>query len=503
MSKFSRFQPSRNTTSGETIIENGDLIVSGSVIVTGNLDVLGTTTTISSSHLVIQDPLIGLGFGSDSNPTHTGAVGDRGFIFGLAGNNNQALIWDQTSGSFVLGKVNAQSPVDDAIDIAPADLSTFKVGAFRSGDLSSSARVFGQGLETSGLLGVSGSIKNGSFISSSGEIFGTDIKTSANVFASGTLSGSNVRFSGATADLSGSGRLFGFGIETSGHFAASGTIRNSSFVSSSGEIFGTDIKTSANVFASGTLSGSNVRFSGATADLSGSGRLFGFGIETSGHFAASGTIRNSSFVSSSGEIFGTDIKTSGDVEASGSIEYGGPAGLAGAGVSEGGGGTGAVLDSFVGELNNEIVTTIRLDIHGLNCATGQSKVIGNASAAANAFITQLDAAVNGVIYKAEMGCVEMPNSAGTVLTDIDLVVSTAALNAQADASAAANFKAFIAPGGNYTPGVQVRSTVGASLDSDVGGSGYFLYIVNGAGGTSTGEYNAGQFIIKLYGAKPF
>ena len=437
MSKFSRFQPSRNTTSGETIIENGDLIVSGSVIVTGNLDILGTTTTISSSHLVIQDPLIGLGFGSDSNPTHTGAVGDRGFIFGLAGNNNQALIWDQTSGSFVLGKVNAQSPVDDAIDIAPADLSTFKVGAFRSGDLSSSARVFGQGLETSGLLGVSGSIKNGSFISSSGEIFGTDIKTSANVFASGTLSGSNVRFSGAAADLSGSGRLFGFGIETSGHFAASGTIRNSSFVSSSGE------------------------------------------------------------------IFGTDMATSGDVEASGSIEYGGPAGLAGTGVSEGGGGTGAVLDSFVGELNNEIVTTIRLDIHGLNCATGQSKVIGNASAAANAFITQLDAAVNGVIYKAEMGCVEMPNSAGTVLTDIDLVVSTAALNAQADASAAANFKAFIAPGGNYTPGVQVRSTVGASLDSDVGGSGYFLYIVNGAGGTSTGEYNAGQFIIKLYGAKPF
>ena len=437
MSKFSRFQPSRNTTSGETIIENGDLIVSGSVIVTGNLDVLGTTTTISSSHLVIQDPLIGLGFGSDSNPTHTGAVGDRGFIFGLAGNNNQALIWDQTSGSFVLGKVNAQSPVDDAIDIAPADLSTFKVGAFRSGDLSSSARVFGQGLETSGLLGVSGSIKNGSFISSSGEIFGTDIKTSANVFASGTLSGSNVRFSGATADLSGSGRLFGFGIETSGHFAASGTIRNSSFVSSSGE------------------------------------------------------------------IFGTDMATSGDVEASGSIEYGPPAGLAGAGVSEGGGGTGAVLDSFVGELNNEIVTTIRLDIHGLNCATGQSKVIGNASAAANAFITQLDAAVNGVIYKAEMGCVEMPGSGGTVLTDIDLVVSTAALNAQADASAAANFKAFIAPGGNYTPGVQVRSTVGASLDSDVGGSGYFLYIVNGAGGTSTGEYNAGQFIIKLYGAKPF
>ena len=176
---------------------------------------------------------------------------------------------------------------------------------------------------------------------------------------------------------------------------------------------------------------------------------------------------------------------------------------AGAGVSEGADGSGAVVSAIVGELSNEIITTLQIDIHGLNCATGASKIIGNASAAAAAYLIQLDPAVNGIIYKAEMANVEMPNSAGTVLTDIDLVVSTAALAAQADASAAANYKAFVTAGGNFTPGVLRRSTAGASLDSDVGGSGYYLYVVNGAGGTSTGEYNAGQFIIKLYGAKTF
>ena len=144
-------------------------------------------------------------------PTHTGAVGDRGFIFGLAGNNNQALIWDQTSGSFVLGKVNAQSPVDDAIDIAPADLSTFKVGAFRSGDLSKfCSRLWARGSKQAACLEFLAQLKTARSSHRLEKIFEQISKQVQTFFASGTLSGSNVRFSGATADLSGSGRLFGF-----------------------------------------------------------------------------------------------------------------------------------------------------------------------------------------------------------------------------------------------------------------------------------------------------
>ena len=54
-------------------------------------------------------------------------------------------------------------------------------------DLSGSGRLFGFGIETSGHLGVSGSIKNGSFVSSSGEIYGTNLRTSGQTALSGSL----------------------------------------------------------------------------------------------------------------------------------------------------------------------------------------------------------------------------------------------------------------------------------------------------------------------------
>ena len=97
----------------------------GDINITGNLFVDGGTTSISSSNLIIKDPVIGIGFGTAS--AHTGAVGDRGFVFGLAGNNNQALIWDQTSGSFILGKTGATGPTQTAFDIPFTDYSALKL----------------------------------------------------------------------------------------------------------------------------------------------------------------------------------------------------------------------------------------------------------------------------------------------------------------------------------------------------------------------------------------
>ena len=74
--------------------------------------------------MIIRDPVIGMGFGDETG--ETGSVGDRGLILGLAGNLNQAIIWDQTSGSFVMGKVGAQGPDQDAFDITTADLGELK-----------------------------------------------------------------------------------------------------------------------------------------------------------------------------------------------------------------------------------------------------------------------------------------------------------------------------------------------------------------------------------------
>lgn len=79
------------STSGDTTIRNN-------LTVKGDLFISGSTTTIDSTVVEIQDPVIGLGFASGSIAA---AAGDRGFIGGITGaGNNVALIWSQNSGTF-------------------------------------------------------------------------------------------------------------------------------------------------------------------------------------------------------------------------------------------------------------------------------------------------------------------------------------------------------------------------------------------------------------------
>jgi hypothetical protein len=129
------FTPSRTSL-------DSDLTVSGSAFISGTLEVSHLTahTVISSSHLIISDAVIGLGFG---HGTATGSVGDRGFIFGLEGNLNQAIFWDQTSGSFVMGKVGAQGPHESALDVTEPNLSSLRVGGLQTNsDVSGSDTLF-------------------------------------------------------------------------------------------------------------------------------------------------------------------------------------------------------------------------------------------------------------------------------------------------------------------------------------------------------------------------
>ena len=106
--------------------------MTGSAFVSGTLKVetLSADTVISSSHLIVRDPIIGLGFGDSAG--ETGSAGDRGFIFGLPTNANQAIIWDQSSGSFLIGKAGAAGPGRSAFDIPTTDLTALKVGAVTS-----------------------------------------------------------------------------------------------------------------------------------------------------------------------------------------------------------------------------------------------------------------------------------------------------------------------------------------------------------------------------------
>jgi hypothetical protein len=102
----------KSSTATAITFEGANVTTQGNLIVKGDFYVSGTTTTIDSTIVEIQDPVVGLGFASGSV---AGLAGDRGLIGGITGaGNNVALIWSQNSGSFVATRTTSSpgaSPV--------------------------------------------------------------------------------------------------------------------------------------------------------------------------------------------------------------------------------------------------------------------------------------------------------------------------------------------------------------------------------------------------------
>ena len=303
-------------SSGDLLI-SGSATISGTATVEGDLFVMGTTTTISASNLVIQDPVIGLGFGSSSGGSNlTGAIGDRGFIFGLAGSLNQAILWDETSSSFVMGKVGVSGPDKTAYDITAGNFSTVKVGGLNSlGSISGSAISASGELFAQSNLRTSGSLKVAN-ISGSGEVFGTSLRTS------GSLQVSNI---------SGSGEVFGTSFRTSGSLQA-GSISGSTSINALGEIiFSNNVSVSGSFTQAGGTNQGSITANGAvnanagikTTAYSGSGELFAqTGLRTSGSVKA-GSVSGSGGLTVGGEaIFSGDMSMSGTVTAAGTVNIG-------------------------------------------------------------------------------------------------------------------------------------------------------------------------------------
>ena len=157
----------------------------------------------------------------------------------------------------------------------------------------------------------------------------------------------------------------------------------------------------------------------------------------------------------------------------------------------GGGFDAATTNMYVSKINGEIVTTIIVDIGGgsIVSSSGAGDVIGE-SGAANAYITQLTSAVNGIVYKAEMACLELPTTGDA---DINLTANTSGTIAE-DADGESGGVVLI-NAGTHAVGKNIVSTSGTTFTAGL--VNYYLYLTHG--GTTAGTYGAGQFIIKLYG----
>ena len=169
---------------------------------------------------------------------------------------------------------------------------------------------------------------------------------------------------------------------------------------------------------------------------------------------------------------------------------------AGAGVSSAVG-----VTTTISKVNGVIETVILVDFSGLTTQSSNLRIIGDGSGTAE--LTKITHEKNGYIYRAEVGCIETPAGGATVCTDIDLVADTTARAGGYDLGGASSDLIVVNAGGSWVIGKWEPSNVapagGASLTDGL--DDYFLMLASGAdAGGASGTYNAGKFVIKLYGA---
>ena len=186
--------------------------------------------------------------------------------------------------------------------------------------------------------------------------------------------------------------------------------------------------------------------------------------------------------------------TSAATEVSGTLAVAGATSLgtteavsAGTGITTG---TNTVYKSSVVKVGGIFETNIYIDLTGLS-SNAPGDIIGKASTA-NSHIGQITAAVNGTIVGGYMQCLETPT---TGEPDIDLFYADEATGTEdAAVSGLSNQVSVLAAAADWT----IAANVNMRPLSAIVAADKFLYLVGG-GGTTDGVYDAGKYLIKLYG----
>ena len=143
-----------------------------------------------------------------------------------------------------------------------------------------------------------------------------------------------------------------------------------------------------------------------------------------------------------------------------------------------------------------IINQYHIDITGLACkGDAANDVIGLAAGGA-AYLDQVTTATHGLVYRAEMWCLEAPGEGtATITSDIDIgydALATLVYDGAADGAA-------IASGGAWTVG----RTIVSEDQGTVMAPNVYLYLTEGSTAATTGVYNAGKFVVRTYGMAAF
>ena len=158
-------------------------------------------------------------------------------------------------------------------------------------------------------------------------------------------------------------------------------------------------------------------------------------------------------------------------------------------------GAGAVATSFAPitrrfTQNGVIITKIHFDLTGLGGKGGAANDVIGLPAGGNAFIGRNVVSNNGVIYRAELACIELAAAAsGSATVDIDIATNASGTLAYDGAAGTAKL---------FNTGGMVAGQELSNITPAITGNDYF-YLVEADTAATDGVYNAGQFILTLYG----
>lgn len=139
--------------------------------------------------------------------------------------------------------------------------------------------------------------------------------------------------------------------------------------------------------------------------------------------------------------------------------------------------------------NGHIITEIHVDLTGLACKGDSANDVIGLAAGGAAYIGRYVTSTCGVVYRVEVACLETPGEGtATITTDIDIAGNSSGVLAYDGAAGAAECDLGGLAGGNS----YVVDAPALTADD-------YLYLVEGDTAATTGVYDAGQLVIRLYG----
>ena len=141
----------------------------------------------------------------------------------------------------------------------------------------------------------------------------------------------------------------------------------------------------------------------------------------------------------------------------------------------------------VSQIGRDIVTEVFIDIGaGLILSSSAANDVIGEDGVANAYVTKITTALNGMVYAGEIVCLEVPTTGDP---DVNVTANTSGTIAE-DAAGAGQHT--LADCGVHTLALRTALTLPAGGIQDD-----FIYLTHG--GTVAGTYNAGKFLIRFFG----